>query len=326
MIIDRAAFEALCHGILGASESPDGALAPVRFTQRQLGFYSRTESDRIRSLASAGACFACITDATRLILDYEVAPGSSQDIYGFDVYASNEMIFHKQAKISQEPSGTLEVALPAGRKPVRLYLPNLAITKLRRLELENAYALEAIKAKRWLMLGDSIIQGYTTGFASITLSNLLSLKLCINLINQGMAGEVFNADFLDGDLGFVPGRIIAAYGTNDWNLRSAAEFAKEAERFIGRLAEIWPGVPVTLISPIWRVDASEPKTPGFEFSRIHEVLSEISAHYPNISLISGLGLLPPVKELFYDRLVHPNELGFLLYAKRLMELTDRFKQ
>ncbi len=316
--IDSAAFERSCFGAIGTSESSDGSFVPLRFTEKQLSFYRRSESERIRSLASAGVSLYCTCDAQRFLLEYAVDPGSSQDLYGFDLYVDGKLVYHMQSAISQQPRGRIDVPLPEGSKVLRLFFPNLAITNLSDIELCGATVLEPISAERWLLLGDSIVQGYTTHFPSMTLANLLSQYLRVDLLNQGMAGEVFNADMLDGDIPFAPARILVAYGTNDWALRSRSEFTREAERFLHRLRTLYPQTPIALISPIWRADADTPKDSSFPFDRVHDILRTLASSEENIRFISGAHLMPPVKELYFDRCVHPSELGFAVYAKNLL--------
>lgn len=316
MLIDKAAFETLCYGAVGVSQKESGWLSPLRFTEDQLRFYRRSESDHIRSLASAGVSLSVLSDARHLSFDYEVEPGSSQDLYGFDLYADGELYFHTQAKISEKPSGRIEIALPEGTKRLQLFLPNLAIAHLHGLVLDEVSVLEPVRAPRWLLLGDSIVQGYTTAFPSLTLANLLSLRLEVNLLNQGIAGEVFNDGML-GALPFTPERILVAYGTNDWSLKSKGEFAHAAEDFLDKLCSLFPHTPKALISPIWRADRDTPKVQSFPFDAVRDVLQGLVAARINICLIDGAALMPPVKELYFDGAVHPNDLGFTVYTERL---------
>ena len=318
MLIDKNIFEELCFGTISVRENQDGSIIPLRFTERSLSYYRRSESDRVRSLASAGVNMYCFSDAQRLMFEYALAPGSSQDLYGFDLYVDNQLYFHMQSAISNKPNGNIDILLPKGRKELRVYFPNLAITKFSSIELSGATVIEPINAKRWLMLGDSIVQGYTTHFPSMTLANILSQKLKINLINQGIAGEMFNADQLDGDLPFVPDRILVAYGTNDWNLRSRDEFEYEAEKFLNRLGILFPRTPIALISPIWRADKDAPNFLDFPFQHVDNFLRCLASSSKKVRFISGINLMPQIKELYFDHSVHPNELGFNIYAQNLL--------
>ncbi len=57
----------------------------------------------------------------------------------------------------------------------------------------------------------------------------------------------------------------------------------------------------------------------FPFSDTYDVLAAIAGENADTMVINGLTLMPEVTELYYDHIVHPNELGFQIYACRLYE-------
>lgn len=130
---------------------------------------------------------------------------------------------------------------------------------------------------------------------------------------------------LDGDLTFAPARILVTYGTNDWTLKSSSEFVHEAERFVFRLRTLFPQTPIALISPIWRADADIPKDSSFPFDHVHDILRTIASSGKNIHFISGIPLMPHVKELYFDCSVHPNEIGFTRLHQKSSEFPKSFR-
>ena len=192
MILDKTALSELTQGALRWEWDAEGFGTPLRLTPEQTDFYSRTESDFSRARASAGVCLECHTDADALSFEYCLSPGSSRDLWGFDLYLGRRLFAHTEGTLSGPHAGVWKVPLPQGEKHLRLFLPNLAVTSLRDVELTGAsYAHRPIHPRRLLCFGDSITQGYATHFPSMTLANLLGLKLDAALLNQGMAGEVF---------------------------------------------------------------------------------------------------------------------------------------
>lgn len=320
MILDKTALSELTQGALRWEWDAEGFGTPLRLTPEQTDFYSRTESDFSRARASAGVCLECHTDADALSFEYCLSPGSSRDLWGFDLYLGRRLFAHTEGTLSGPHAGVWKVPLPQGEKHLRLFLPNLAVTSLRDVELTGAsYAHRPIHPRRLLCFGDSITQGYATHFPSMTLANLLGLKLDAALLNQGMAGEVFYGGSLQKLPDFPPDLILIAYGTNDWQSKTKSAFRRDAEAYLRTVRAFWPEAFAAVLTPIWRIDRDTPFTKGFLFPHVREILEEICESIPGMRVINGENLLPPVKELMEDRKVHPNELGFQIYAERVFQ-------
>lgn len=315
--IDRATLLSVTRGALSWSWDEKGDI-PHRFTSKQLAFYGRERERSIRARASAGICLAFETDAECIRLDYELFPGSSRDVWGFDLYLEGMLFAHKEGKICREREGSWVVNLPQGEKRIRLYLPNLQETKILGLWAENAGFLRCAGRRGCLLcLGDSITQGYTTSFPSRAWNQLLAQRLGMELLNQGVGGEGFEAEMLDENFPIRPQRIVVAYGTNDWRGKSRAQFQRDAADYLRGVCEIWKDIPVTVLSPLWRADCAIQGNSDFPFRDIYGMLEEICGNHKEIRLIHGEALLPPIRELMEDGMVHPNELGFEILAERL---------
>lgn len=310
-------IKSLMQGALYFEEGPSGGIIPRRFTQAQMNTYSTHEAFSIRSHATSGICIACQTDAQAVKLSYSCTPGSSRDVYGFDLMLNGQLHAHLEDSVARNPSGEWNVALPAGEKEIKIFLPCLAGAEILGLELDSEICKPLTPAKTILFLGDSIMQGYTTRFPSLSYPVQISLEQGTSLINQAIGGETFRPVILDEYPGFTPDLIMIAYGTNDWSGKPQARFEADAAGFIGKVRAIWPETPVVILTPIWRGNAEEIKPGNFHFTDVHDFLTATAAQYDNMYIIPGKSLFPAVPELMEPDRLHPIELGFIYYAKRL---------
>ena len=314
-------FEFL-RGALGRWENEDGSWTALRFTEGQMRLYAADAGYHVRSLASAGMCWDCETDAEALHVAGCTREGSSQDVWGFDLLVNGALFAHREGSIAQEPDFDWRVALPKGTKRVQLFFPCLAETRLRELSLSGeSFARKPVYDCRLLCLGDSITQGYTVHFPSLAYANGLALALNAECLNQSIAGETFNPKMVDGSIALQPDRITIAYGTNDWNCKTREQFTRDAEDYVRRVRESWPAAEIFVITPIWRGD-TQAHPERFAFVETETILEKIATQH-NAKTICGAGLFPAVKELTADGFLHPNDLGHQVYAQRLAKAMRR---
>jgi len=86
-------------------------------------------------------------------------------------------------------------------------------------------------------LGDSITQGYTTVFPSLTYSNVYARERNANCVNQGIGAALFDKENLDPELPFSPDKVFVAYGTNDWTHSDERDFEFYANEYIEKICE-----------------------------------------------------------------------------------------
>ena len=304
------------YGAVQCAENGD-SWTPCRFSAGQMAFYAADEGYHIRSMASAGVCVECVTDAKAFSLEAEAFPGSSQDLWAFDVLVDGKLYAHREGSISRDNQIVWEAALPQGKKRVKICFPHLASVEVKRLEWKNAASVQpAVHKERLLCLGDSITQGYVTHFASYAYPHLLAEALDAVVLNQAIGGETFDPPMLDTDLDFEPTIVTIAYGTNDWRCKRRDAFLRDAEEYLARARKNWPVAHIAVVSPIWRPDGAQ-LSGDFPFEEMRVMLGQlVKAH--RIALIDGGGLVPEIAALFHDG-VHPNDLGMLLYGKYLAE-------
>lgn len=61
----------------------------------------------------------------------------------------------------------------------------------------------------------------------------------------------------------------------------------------------------------------------FRFEQIREIIEDIAGRHSQMNVISGAELFPKIEALFEDARLHPNELGYTLFAKRLCDALDK---
>ena len=304
----------------------DGGLVPLRFSKNQMAFFEPTPY-KFRSFNAAGIVLDFMTDSSTLHLAYDIKlkPKTKELVY-FDIYVDDRFVGYQGGAVDVKGSAEWEAALPIEKgnpKRVTVYLPYLARVVLKKFELEAGAVLEPAKSyeKNLLCLGDSITQGMNALHPSSTYAVLLSRQLRMNLLNQAVSGYVFNPDSIDPDLPFEPDHITVAYGTNDWSIRETLDELKQnAENYITKLAKLYPDVPITVFSPIWRDEIHNIQKTG-KFRDVHAVLERICAQYTQVRYVDGLDLVPHHNDYFADGL-HPTDEGFLHMALNILKRSD----
>ena len=150
----------------------------------------------------------------------------------------------------------------------------------------------------------------------MTYANILTRYADAESLNQAIAGDVFNALNLDENLPFSPDSVFVAYGTNDW--RGGRDIRVSAKEYFDKLTRVYPKEQIYAILPIYRLDLEEPdERTQMPFEKFRELLSEIASGYKNVKVVDSWNFVPHRKDFFEDGFLHPNDLGFLLYAEAL---------
>ena len=108
------------------------------------------------------------------------------------------------------------------------------------------------------------------------------------------------------------------------NATDREKTTQRATEFIDRFCKVWPGVPTYVLSPIWRADHLTRREDDFRHEEIREILLRCAENNPQIKVINGYELFPRIEALMFDERLHPNELGFVIYANRLAAELDKF--
>ncbi|MGG4032948.1 SGNH/GDSL hydrolase family protein [Paenibacillus cisolokensis] len=310
------------HGCLEVREV-GGGMMPLRFTDAQIDFF-KGRPHLFRCYNAAGIRLDVVTDSPFIRMRYRVTlkPGTTERLH-FDLFIDDEPAGSPGETFTGEGAGewTAELPIRAGSpRRVTVWLPYLASVAVDELAFADGAVCRPGEphARNLLCFGDSITQGMNAARSSETYAALIARRLRMNLLNQAISGFVFHPDKIDPDLPYRPDLVTVAYGTNDWTVcKSHGQFERQADGFIGKLAGLYPDVPIAVLSPLWRSDMGGARPSG-AFTDIHRTLEAICDSRRNVHYIDGLTLVPHRDEYFADGL-HPNDRGFHHMADRLAE-------
>ena len=233
-----------------------------------------------------------------------------------DVYLDGVLWEHIGVDGVSEWPTSLRLILPTGHKRITLVLPCLFSTRIRNVRFDPGTALvPMVSSHTLLFLGDSITQGYTARYPSMTYANIVGRRLDARILNQGIGGGVFDVHTLDAELDYKPDQAIIAYGTNDWiNHRDLAD---RVQHYMQVATEIFSEAAIYVLLPLWRADIEQrQKKAGVPFLYVHETIKEACMAYGSrIHILDGYRMLPHCSALLADEQVHPNDLGFVVLAE-----------
>ena len=307
----------LAEGALRFSVDAEGYVSFLRFTEKQEAFYRATNPDFYKKTkATARVRLSFETDADSFSVDFRATTASSRSFCYFDLFVDGVMLDHQGSEESA-PHGTLRFTLPRGTHRVTLYLPGLFAARLANFTLpDGARITPTAKPHRMLLLGDSITQGYDALYPSQSYANLISDMLSLGAVNQGIGGELFNPDVIDGNLPLTPEIITVAYGTNDYSKSTREKMTATANEFFRRLRVAFPHAQIFAILPIWRADTAVPRVLG-SFEDAREIVRAAAMAQNGITVLDGDSFVPHLPAFFSDSYLHPNDLGFKFYADAL---------
>ncbi len=295
-------------------EEKEGYIFPKRFTKKQRDV-AVSRDFHPKENATAGMFIEFITDASEIKFDYFACPGSSKDCFNIDVLEDGVNTFNYHHE-SVDETGTLIIPLEKNvTRTVTVYLPNLDGIGIKNFEI-NGDIKKAERKLKLLALGDSITQGYVTKHPYLTYVNLLAYYLDAYVLNQGIGGDVFYEGNLDESLNFDPDIITVAYGTNDWSKNQNVK--ENADAYFKKLKAIYPTTPIFALLPIYRGGIQGDLRNGYSLEDIREQITNCAKKH-NVTVINCKDFVPHHEDYFADKTLHPNELGFIFYAKGVYE-------
>jgi lysophospholipase L1-like esterase len=217
-------------------------------------------------------------------------------------------------KIGLQPLPGLE-----RERHVRIWLP-----VLRGCALRDVWALgsqvHAVPARRQLLvLGDSVAQGFVAQDPAHTWPVLLADRLHLDVLNQGIGGQVFQPGLIAGLEGAAdPAHIVVALGENYRYERCTTDLvARDIARYFFELARLWPQVPTQVLTPLWHDEDASPSHPLSCWEQVPDFIAEQVGRYAQMSLVDGLELCDHDASCYADPDAHPNAKGFRQMALRL---------
>ena len=200
---------------------------------------------------------------------------------------------------------------------VTFIFPSHSIGSLEYVKLDDgAYTRVPEYKTKMLFMGDSITQGHNSKFDSLSYAWRTVSFFDADAVINGIGGAFFMPESFDTS-DFDPDTVIIAYGTND-ACRSDYDYMKaKTVGFLDLVKKAYGEKKVVVLSPIWRAK-NDGSFMGEDFERKRDMV-EAEAEARGFYVVNGLKLVPPLDDFYADRYLHPNDLGFGLYAENLIK-------
>lgn len=316
----KLSYDQLCSVTRGAvrlEKCADGVRL-WRMTEAQIAHYwERGDAGQAKDAAhGAGIRLAFRTNSKTLTFSAVLLPDSLGPWVGFDVYENGAMIAHFGAE--NEPAENYRAELSDGETLVEIYVPWEKDVIISEICLDDGATLVPHKRSRTLLaFGDSITHGALALYPSLTYVQRLAVMLDADLENRGVGGDKFSPVIAREEPFENPDIVTVAYGTNDWSHLSAERFEHNCPAMLDILAEKYANAQIFVISPIWRRDWNRETNIGRRLPDLYRELCAYTKDYPNVTVLNAWNFIPHLPAFFGDGFLHPNDLGFGIYAESL---------
>jgi lysophospholipase L1-like esterase len=271
------------------------------------------------------------TNSENLFLSFEIERPASRKYYSVDVFVDGKIVgcidnfsgmpMPENYTEIPFPSGNpeKEFYLGEGEKTVTVHLPWASKTMIRKISVDDGACVEELKpAKKLLVYGDSITQGYDALRPSNRYIARLAEALGAEEYNKAIGGEVFCPALGKIKNDIEPDYITVAYGTNDFLAVKEEDFYENCRGFYRAVSENYPNAKIFAITPIWRAEIGN-YIRFDDFPRIERDIREATKDLANVTVIRGYDFVPHKESLYADLYLHPNEEGFEHYAKNIIK-------
>lgn len=315
---------------VAVAEEENGYISLKRFTSEQEKLYKSTNDNFYsKTFSTSGVKLSFKTDSENLFLKIKTEFSSSRKYFCVDVFENGKLIGfidnyshielpHNYTAMEFELGDfSKEFKLGKGEKHIVVHLPWSVKTLIDEISVDDNAFVEPVKQKKKLLaFGDSITHGYDALHPSNRYIARLAEKLEAEEFNKGIGGERFFPALAKLKDNFVPDYITVAYGTNDWSTLDEETFKQNAQCFYNEISKNYPNSKIFAITPIWRKDIDGFRKFG-EFKKVEEDIKNAVSDIRNVTVISGLELVPGDESYFADLMLHPNDAGFEYYAENL---------
>ena len=304
-----------------ALEQEEKGIRFFRFNQEQRELRQpRVTYPAEKMYSTAGIQFFFRTNSRSLYLRTTVEKGSASDHFSFDLFVNGAHI-DSLDNLSQEghPLGTYEKTfrLGAGTKDICLYFPWSVATVIEELSLEEGASLTpTLPEKKLLVYGDSITHGNTVRYACNHYIPRLASAMGVQVRNKAIAGTTSFPEMVRLESPYEPDYVLVAYGSNDWDRHEEDFFVQNYREMMELIAEKYPQAQVFVISPIWRADQERQRRMGL-LSAVEDNILKVTKDFANVTVISGMDLVPHDLQYFADAGLHPNDTGYEHYFQNL---------
>jgi len=313
MLLDKKVIQSLTVGAAESWFEEDGVHFS-KFTREQILSWERMFPNLIVNVkATTGIRMDFHTDSS--FVSFSVTGGKHYEMK-IDGFLSHRFTAHGENTVC---TFCVELGNPGQMKHIVFALPSHNhVGVICNVEVaDDAKVEKHIFDQKVLFLGDSITQGWNSGVDMLSYAYQVSDSLNAESVIQGVGGSVFTPETL-ADFGFLPDTVFVAYGTNDFcYFESLAELESKATGYLQKVGSLYPNAKIYVITPIWRQDHLVPRRTG-TFRQCCDSIGNI-AQKMRLSVIDGSALVPHIADFFADD-VHPNGIGFMMYARNLLNI------
>lgn len=320
MLLNDQQIKAMTKGA-ARIEKENGSYRFLRFTEAEQETYRnhpRKPSFYNATFQAASIRWAFRTDSDRIEFDFSNDVEGNNASLTFDVYENGALCKSVDLNFQYTPKGHLQIALSGEEKLVEIYFPYNARLTVANVALAEGSTFEPANRKyKMLTYGDSLTHGGAASHPSFSYAPRLAAMLNADIISKAVAGEHFYPPLICEKTAEEPDWITVAYGTNDWKHCTKEEFDQNCTAVLQGLTDFYPNTPILVFSPAWRADLNLDTPFGAPATEIYTQICKNAEAFENVSVINGWDLLPHSIDYFGDKRLHPNDLGFAIYASNL---------
>ena len=318
---DKQIFDIVKGAVV--NEECNGLLCFNRLPKEIVNYYASFEGERhIRATSTSGVRLDFISDTEWIKITYRLFKAASQPRGAFDIWVNGEFYTSVGDNLDDGSERSIETVFEKGEKHITVYLPCLSRASVSSMEIsDGAFITPAEDKPLALFFGDSITQGYTSSFPSLTYVSRVAEHFGWDFYNFGIGADIYNSEIPTVTVDRTPEIVFTSYGTNDWSTgMSAGALKKNMREYYNILCEKYPTSRLVAILPIWRDcfadNRGDVRTIG-KFDELFPFMRDVLREFPRVEIIDGRELVPHANGMYADAYLHPNETGYEFYAARL---------
>lgn len=209
----------------------------------------------------------------------------------------------------------INVSMPEGENRCTLVFPSHFIGVLKSLEIDDGACIKPHPFDmKMLFIGDSITQGWNSKYDCLSFAHRTAAVFNAERVINGIGGAFYHPTTFDKPE-FDPDVVIVAYGSNDFLVSPCAEeLQRNVSGYLQQIKQVYGNKKVFVIIPTYRFDRSE--TAMGTYDECREIIAKEAEKY-EFPIIDGYDMMPHHMD-FYDDTIHPIDLGFGIYAEKLV--------
>ena len=315
MILNFEEIKSVTRGAVKVWQD-NGVIKFAKCTEKQIDAWYKYGSELLgkRAETTTGVRLDFYTNSKNL--SFKTASGDKFEVL-IDGISRERFVRGEDAFIEKSVKLTDSLNKECDEVRVTLVFPSHSIGSLKYVEIDDGAYIKSPEYKtKMLFIGDSITQGHNSKYDSFSYAWRTISFFDADAVINGIGGAFYMPESFD-KIDFDPDTVIIAYGTNDACKFEYAVMKEKTEGFLNLIKDAYGDKRVIVLSPIWRGrDSGDIMGADFESKR---TMVEEEAKKRGFFVISGLKLVPPLADLYADKYLHPNDLGFGIYAENLIK-------